>query len=251
MAEERKSVLRLENITKKFQGLTAVDDVSFDMKERSIYALIGPNGAGKTTTVNMITGVFPPTTGKIYYRDRCINGMKTFEIARLGIGRTFQNLKLFKSMSVLENLMIGGSKKEEILLRERAEEVMEYLGIQDLAKRNVKNLSYGRQKIVELGRAMMTGPKLLLLDEPAAGLIPSERKEFVDIVLRMFEEGMDIFLIEHNMDVVMNVSTYITVLNFGSRIAEGTPKEIQSDPEVIKAYLGDKYQEIAAKERRD
>ena len=128
---------------------------------------------------------------------------------------------------------------------------MEYLGIQDLAKRNVKNLSYGRQKIVELGRAMMTGPKLLLLDEPAAGLIPSERKEFVDIVLRMFEEGMDIFLIEHNMDVVMNVSTYITVLNFGSRIAEGTPKEIQSDPEVIKAYLGDKYQEIAAKERRD
>lgn len=268
MAEERKSVLRLENITKKFQGLTAVDDVSFDMKERSIYALIGPNGAGKTTTVNMITGVFPPTTGKIYYRDRCINGMKTFEIARLGIGRTFQNLKLFNSMSVLENLMIGGhemtkiglvnfcfnfggSKKEEILLRERAEEVMEYLGIQDLEKRNVKNLSYGRQKIVELGRAMMTGPKLLLLDEPAAGLIPSERKEFVDIVLRMFEEGMDIFLIEHNMDVVMNVSTYITVLNFGSRIAEGTPKEIQSDPEVIKAYLGDKYQEIAAKERRD
>ena len=260
------SVLRLEHVTKKFSGLTAVNDLSINMKPRSVHALIGPNGSGKTTSVNMITGVLPVTEGKIYYRDNLITGKQVYQIARLGIGRTFQNLKLFNSMTVLENLMVGGhqltqiglwnfivnivgSKKEEIMLKERAEEVLEWIGMADKKDEQVKNLSYGRQKMTELGRALMTKPDLLLLDEPAAGLIPSERVEFVDIMLKTYESGIDLFLIEHNMDVVMNICTDITVLNFGAKIAEGNPDEIQNNDEVIKAYLGDKYQRIDASGR--
>ena len=250
--------LKLEHVTKRFSGLTAVSDVSFEMKTRAIHALIGPNGAGKTTTINMIMGVYPQTEGTISFYGGCMDQLKVYERARLGIGRTFQNLKLFGSMTVEENLMVGGhqmakvgfwnslwnipgANQDEKILHERAEEVMEWIGIADIRNANVKNLSYGRQKMTELGRALMTNPKLLLLDEPAAGLIPAERKEFVDIILRLFDAGIDIFLIEHNMDVVMNISTDITVLNFGKKIAEGTPGEIQNNDEVIQAYLGDQY----------
>lgn len=258
MASNENIALKLDHVTKRFSGLTAVSDVSFEMKQRSIHALIGPNGAGKTTTINMIMGVYPQTEGTISSYGKSLDQMKVFERARQGIGRTFQNLKLFGSMTVEENLMVGGhqlanvgfwnslwnipgSNKDEKLLRERAEEVMEWIGITDIRKSNVKNLSYGRQKMTELGRALMTNPRLLLLDEPAAGLIPAERKEFVDIILRLFDSGIDIFLIEHNMDVVMNISTEITVLNFGKKIAAGTPNEIQNNDEVIQAYLGDQY----------
>ena len=238
-------VLKLEHVTKRFSGLVAVNDLSLEMPKNCIHSLIGPNGSGKTTTVNMITGVLPVSDGTIFYGDTQISGKPVFQIARLGIGRTFQNLKLFSSMSVLENLMIGahqmtrigliqflvdlrGEKREEKLLIERAEE----------------NLAYGKQKMTELGRALMMKPDLLILDEPAAGLNPSERREFVDILLKTHEKGIDLFLIEHNMDVVMNISTKITVLNFGAKIAEGNPYEIQNNDEVIRAYLGDKYKPV-------
>ncbi|MFT3984969.1 MAG: ABC transporter ATP-binding protein [Lachnospiraceae bacterium] len=256
-------VLRLEHITKRFSGLVAVNDLSLQMKKRTIHALIGPNGSGKTTTVNQITGTYPPTEGDIYYKDTCTTHMQPYQIARLGISRTFQNLKLFSSMTVLENLMVGGhqmtkigllnflinfkgAKQEETMMRERAEEVLEYIGLKELRDINVKNLPYGQQKMTELGRALMLKPELLILDEPAAGLNPTERKEFVDIILKTFDGGIDIFLIEHNMDVVMNICTDITVLNFGAKIAEGNPENIQNNDEVIKAYLGDKYKPIMA-----
>lgn len=253
-----KTILKLDNVVKNFSGLVAVRNLSFEIEERSIHALIGPNGSGKTTTVNMIAGVLPVTNGEIFYGDTKISGLRTFEIARLGIGRTFQNLKLFGSMSVIENLMIGGHRlaqmgilrfmfsfrkagQEEKLLKEKAEQIVNYIGLYDVKNENVKSLPYGKQKMVELGRALMTAPKLLLLDEPAAGLNASERKKFVDIILKTFATGIDILLIEHNMDVVMNISNQITVLNFGAKIAEGTPTEIKNNREVIKAYLGDKF----------
>ena len=253
-----KTILKLDNVVKNFSGLVAVRNLSFEIEERSIHALIGHNGSGKTTTVNMIAGVLPVTNGEIFYGDTKISGLRTFEIARLGIGRTFQNLKLFGSMSVIENLMIGGHRlaqmgilrfmfsfrkagQEEKLLKEKAEQIVNYIGLYDVKNENVKSLPYGKQKMVELGRALMTAPKLLLLDEPAAGLNASERKKFVDIILKTFATGIDILLIEHNMDVVMNISNQITVLNFGAKIAEGTPTEIKNNREVIKAYLGDKF----------
>ena len=203
----------------------------------------------------------PVSEGEIFYRGVKTSGSPVYRIARLGVGRTFQNLKLFGSMSVLENLMIGahqmtkiglvrflvdlpGEKREEKLLTERAEQVLEEIGLADLRHEKVKNLAYGKQKMTELGRALMLKPALLILDEPAAGLNPSERREFVDILLKTHERGIDLFLIEHNMDVVMNISTKITVLNFGAKIAEGTPYEIQNNDEVIRAYLGDKYKPV-------
>lgn len=254
-------VLKMEHVTKRFSGLIAVNDLSLEMPENCIHSLIGPNGSGKTTTVNMITGVLPVSEGEIFYRGVKTSGSPVYRIARLGVGRTFQNLKLFGSMSVLENLMIGahqmtkiglvrflvdlpGEKREEKLLTERAEQVLEEIGLADLRHEKVKNLAYGKQKMTELGRALMLKPALLILDEPAAGLNPSERREFVDILLKTHERGIDLFLIEHNMDVVMNISTKITVLNFGAKIAEWTPYEIQNNDEVIRAYLGDKYKPV-------
>ena len=221
--------------------------------------LRGPNGSGKTTTINMLNGVFPATSGKITFEGQEITGMATYKIARLGVARTFQNIKLFNSLTVEENLMIGGQAKyakgsivefllnpkkaaqEEKVLKEVAAEVMEKLKITDIAHRTVDGLPYGKLKMVELARSMMSSPKLILLDEPAAGLNPSERVEFLESLIQLFESGVDLFLVEHNMDVVMKISHNITVINFGSKIAEGKPKEIQNNPEVIKAYLGDRY----------
>lgn len=252
------NILTVENLTKKFVGLTAVNDLSFTMKEGTIHSLIGPNGSGKSTTINMCTGALSITSGTVKYRDEVISGLVMHEVASKNIGRTFQNLKLFASMTVKENLMIGmhsqmkdnifqflGSPRrariEEKRAEERALEVINYIGMYKYRNEIVKNLAYGQQKLAELGRSIMTSPKLLFLDEPAAGLNPSERVEFVKILLKVFEDGIDLFLIEHNMDVVMNISDYITVINFGSKIAEGTPKEIQNNDEVIAAYLGSQF----------
>lgn len=257
------TILKLEHVTKKFSGLVAVNDLSLEMKERTIHALIGPNGSGKSTTINLITGFHKTTSGSIRYHDELIQDLPIYETARKGICRTFQNLKLCKSMSVLENVMLGGHQlgkqglmsflvnfksaaAEEKMLKEKAEEILDFIGMYHLKDENVSNIAYGRQKVTELGRALMSQPKLLFLDEPAAGLNPTERVEFVDILLKTFESGIDLFLIEHNMDVVMNISNMITVINFGAKIAEGTPKEIQNNSEVIAAYLGDKY--VARKE---
>lgn len=252
------TTLRIEHLVKRFEGLVAVNDLSIDVQEREIHALIGPNGSGKTTTLNLINSVIPPTSGQIWFRDTLLTGKPTFETVKAGVGRTFQNIKLFSSMTVLENVMMGGQKdvshnmlrfivdlrgshREERVLREKACEVLDSIGMYHLRNETVDNLGYGRQKVCELGRALMTTPQLILLDEPAAGLNPSERREFVDILRKVYDSGIDLFLIEHNMDVVMNLSHRITVLNFGCKIAEGTPEEIQHDPQVVKAYLGDRF----------
>ncbi len=251
-------ILKLTDISKRFSGLLAVDGLNIDVKEHTIHSLIGPNGAGKTTAVNLITGVLPLTTGKVEFNGEDITGLKTFEIARRGIGRTFQNIKVFPTMTLLENVMVGGhqltrigivrgildfknTRKEEKMLQEKAEALLNKLGMYDLRNEYMKNLPYGRQKISEIARAMMTDPKLILLDEPAAGLNPSERAELVSVIQKSFEEGFTFFLIEHNMDVVMNLSDHITVLSFGRMIAEGDPAAIKNDDEVIKAYLGSAY----------
>lgn len=252
------SLLKLTNVSKKFKGLVAVDNLNIDMQENKIHSLIGPNGAGKTTTVNLITGVHTITTGEIEFDGRLVSGLPTHQIARKGIGRTFQNIKVFPSMTVLENVMVGGhdqaklgllrgvfdfkaSRQEELKLIEKAKDILDKIGMYDLKDELMKNLPYGRQKISEIGRAMMNDPKLILLDEPAAGLNPSERAELIQVILKTHGEGFSYFMIEHNMDVVMNISDYITVLNFGRKIAEGTTKEVQNNEEVIKAYLGSKY----------
>jgi len=257
-----KTILEVKNLTKRYEGLVAVNNVDIQVKERKIHALIGPNGAGKTTTLSMINGTTPPTEGQILLFGEDVTGLPAHRIAQKGMGRTYQNIKLFGSLTVLDNLMVGAmcnhnkggvvhfllnireSNRMEKAMQEKACQVAEELGIYHLKDEYARNLPYGRQKVLELGRAMMGDPKIILLDEPAAGLNPAERSQFVDILQKVYEQGTDMFLIEHNMDVVMNISHMITVLNFGQKIAEGTPSEIQSNPEVIRAYLGNRYKVI-------
>ena len=252
-------VFEIENLTRRFGGLVAVDNVSFSMDKHTIHSLIGPNGAGKTTIISMINGTLPVTSGHIRFYGKEITDMPTHKISRMGIARTFQNIKLFETLTVEENLLLGGDcvyqndnilkflftpgrqKRLEKEARELAGEVMNTLDIYGLRNETVSSLAYGRKKVVELARALMGRPKLILLDEPAAGLNPSERREFVEQLQKTFETGIDLFIIEHNMDVVMNLSNAITVVSFGKKIAEGTPREISNNELVIKAYLGDRY----------
>lgn len=250
------SILTVKSITKRFGGLVANEDISFEVKKGSITAVIGPNGAGKTTLFNMVTGVYKPTSGDILLESESITGRKPHLISRKGVARTFQNIRLFGSITVLENVLVGmhnhlrGSLlgtmlhfpsflKEEEAAKREAYRILQYVGLADLLNEAAQNLSYGAQRRLEIARALATKPKVLLLDEPAAGMNPKETRELTQLIHTIREElDVTIILIEHDMKLVMEISEHIVVLDHGVKIAEGNADEIRNNEDVIKAYLG-------------
>jgi branched-chain amino acid transport system ATP-binding protein len=250
------SLLAVENLTKNFNGFTALDSVKLQVGPGEIHSLIGPNGAGKTTLVNIISGMLPATAGEIKFKGRQIRGLRPDKIASLGIGRTFQNIRLFKTLTVIENVMVGRHCRtkvgflqtffrlpfrtlgEERQIRSVAEELLDFVGLSERQKDQSGSLPYGSQRRLEIARALGTEPSLLLLDEPCAGMNSTETAQLADLVLNIRDRGVTVLLIEHDMNLVMRISNCITVLNFGVNIAEGRPEEIRSSPTVIEAYLG-------------
>lgn len=254
--EVKTPVLEMQNVEKHFGGVHAIDNFSVKIEQGKIHGLIGPNGAGKTTIFNNITGIYAPTAGKILFMDQDITGFAPYKVAQLGIGRTFQNIRLFSNLSVLENVIIASGmdatynmpqaifhskkyKEREKFLNEKAMNLLEIVGLQDKAGEKASALPYGHQRKLEIARAMALNPQLLLLDEPAAGMNAEESLDLVNFV-REIRDRFDItvLMIEHHMDVVTNLCDYCTVLNFGKTIAVGTPAEVKANPEVIRAYLG-------------
>ncbi len=249
-------ILEVNGLTKRFGGLTAVSDVSISVEEGSISAIIGPNGAGKTTLFNLLTGIYKPDTGVINFGSRSLIGLRPDQVNAAGMSRTFQSIRLFPGMTVFENVMVGmhsrlrvslfqtitrlgGFNSQEQRVREKATELLEFVGLSDKGDEISRNLPYGDQRRVEIARALASDPKLILLDEPTAGMNPNESVDAMALFRRVRDErGVTVVLIEHDMRVVMGISEKITVLDYGQKIAEGTPAEIRANPRVVEAYLG-------------
>lgn len=248
------TVLKIENLTMQFGGVTAVDNFSMEIRKGEIVALIGPNGAGKTTAFNAVTGVYQPTAGRIVLLDKNITGLRPDEVTGLGVARTFQNIRLFSSMTVFENVLTAHhlrrtsnifsatfrlNRAEEKRMRDDTDALLRQVGLYDLRDEMATSLPYGKQRLLEIVRALATKPKLLLLDEPAAGMNPQETDELGEFIKRIRSEfDLTVFIIEHHMNLVMKISDRIYVIEFGKQIAEGVPEEIRNDPTVIEAYLG-------------
>ncbi len=248
-------LLEINNLCLSFGGLKATNDVTMHMEEGKINGIIGPNGAGKTTFFNLISGVYKPDSGNILFDGKRIDGLKPFEINQAGIARTYQVINLFKKMSVLDNVMVGmhprltskffaslvhtkAEREEEARAREKAYEWLDFVGLKDYALEQAGALSYGQQRLLEIVRGLASDPKLILLDEPAAGMNSKEKEELNLLLRKILQKGVTLLIVEHDMKLMMNVSDKIFVLNYGKKLAEGTPQEIQANPEVIAAYLG-------------
>ncbi len=250
------ALLEVKDLEKRFGGLKAISGLSFSVEKGIIFSIIGPNGAGKTTLFNLLTNIYAPSSGAIFFKGKEITKLPPFKIARLGISRTFQNLQVFLNMSVIENVMVGchlRSKsgllasalrlpsviKEEKMVRQMAYEALEFCGLPQYASRPAGGLPYGILKKLEVARSLASRPELLLMDEPAAGLNDTETAELCQLIKRICDSGVTVLLVEHNMSLVMEISQKVLVLNYGKLLAEGSPEEIQKNPEVIAAYLGE------------